>query len=74
VPTQPVGDAPTAGVTGTAAGPASTAQAPTTAPPTAPPTEAPTAHAISEEFTPSDPEAVNLAAGKPQLVEFFAFW
>jgi hypothetical protein len=29
---------------------------------------------ISKEFTPSDPKNVKLAAGKPQLVEFFAFW
>jgi hypothetical protein len=29
---------------------------------------------ISDEFTPSDPATVNLAAGQPQLVEFFAFW
>lgn len=25
-------------------------------------------------FTPSDPAAVTLAAGRPQLVEFFAHW
>ena len=29
---------------------------------------------ISTVFTPSDPKSVKLAAGKPQLVEFFAFW
>jgi hypothetical protein len=29
---------------------------------------------IKTEFTPTDPATVNLAAGKPQLVEFFAFW
>ncbi len=29
---------------------------------------------ISKEFTPSDPKNVKLNAGKPQLVEFFAFW
>lgn len=29
---------------------------------------------ISTEFTPSDPKNVKLSAGKPQLVEFFAFW
>jgi len=29
---------------------------------------------ISTEFTPSDPKSVKLSAGKPQLVEFFAFW
>jgi hypothetical protein len=48
--------------------PAPTAVEPTIAPPTA------TAFVISEDFTPSDPASVNLAAGKPQLVEFFAFW
>ena len=49
--------------------------APTAEAPTAePPTPEPTAFVISDEFTPSDPEAVNLAAGQPQLVEFFAFW
>jgi hypothetical protein len=49
-------------------------EAPATAPPTEAPTQAPTAFVISDEFTPSDPEIVNLAAGQPQLVEFFAFW
>ncbi len=29
---------------------------------------------ISEDFVPSDPATVSLAAGRPQLVEFFAFW
>ncbi len=29
---------------------------------------------ISQEFTPTDPKSVKLAAGKPQFVEFFAFW
>ncbi len=29
---------------------------------------------IATEFTPTDPATVSLAAGKPQLVEFFAFW
>ncbi|MBI5082434.1 MAG: hypothetical protein HZB17_14205 [Chloroflexi bacterium] len=29
---------------------------------------------ISKEFTPSNPKNVKLNAGKPQLVEFFAFW
>ena len=35
------------------------------------PSEAPT---VETGFTPSDPKTVKLAAGKPQLVEFFAFW
>jgi len=28
----------------------------------------------NRDFTPSDPAAVTLAAGTPQLVEFFAHW
>lgn len=56
-----------------------TASQPTSAPVvvnTAPPqpTAAQAAKPISKEFTPSDPKNVKLAAGKPQLVEFFAFW
>ncbi len=27
-----------------------------------------------EELHATDPETVNLASGKPQLIEFFAFW
>jgi len=34
----------------------------------------PTPPVIETHFTPTDPATVNLAAGKPQLVEFFAFW
>jgi outer membrane biogenesis lipoprotein LolB len=33
-----------------------------------------TAPVIKTEFTPTDPTTVNLALGKPQFVEFFAFW
>jgi len=42
----------------------------------APATGAPSADTfvISEDFVPSDPATVSLAAGRPQLVEFFAFW
>ncbi len=54
------------------------AQAPTAIPatevaaaPTA--TVAPVAQ-VKEAFVATDPTTVNLAAGKPQLVEFFAFW
>jgi hypothetical protein len=51
-------------------------RAPTESPaprPTALPTDAgPTRD--PDPFHPSDPAAVNLAAGRPQLVEFFAFW
>ncbi len=43
-----------------------------TAPPQ--PTAAQPAKLISKEFTPSNPKNVKLNAGKPQLVEFFAFW
>jgi hypothetical protein len=64
-----MGDAPTTAP----ANAVPTAEAPT-APPAEAPTQAPTAFVISDEFTPSDPETVSLAAGKPQLVEFFAFW
>lgn len=39
---------------------------------TAPP--APTAVVISEQLEATDPATVQLAAGKPQLIEFFAFW
>ena len=35
------------------------------------PTQEPT---VETGFTPSNPAIVKLAAGKPQLVEFFAFW
>jgi hypothetical protein len=55
------------GAPGTEAAPTALAE-PTLAPPTA------TAFVISDEFTPTDPATVNLAAGQPQLVEFFAFW
>jgi hypothetical protein len=54
---------------------APTQQAATLAPSEPPGQAAPTAQAvISTEFTPSDPAQVSLAAGRPQLVEFFAFW
>lgn len=43
-----------------------------TAPPQ--PTAAQPAKLISKEFIPSNPKNVKLNAGKPQLVEFFAFW
>jgi len=29
---------------------------------------------VNDDFHPTDPKTVNLAAGKPQFVEFFAFW
>lgn len=35
---------------------------------------APPQPVIASDFTPSDPAQVRLAAGRPQLVEFFAFW
>jgi len=38
------------------------------------PTAAQPTKLISKEFTPSNPKNVKLNAGKPQLVEFFAFW
>lgn len=63
--------------------PAPSAEPPTAAPaPTEAPTVAPqpTAMVIQDTrpmvdvFKVSDPTTVNLAAGAPQLVEFFAFW
>jgi len=53
--------------------PATEAAPATQAEPTVPPPTV-TPFVISDEFTPSDPALVNLAAGQPQLVEFFAFW
>ena len=53
------------------AAPAAASTTPAAAP-TALPSETP--FVISEDFVPTDPATVNLAAGKPQLVEFFAFW
>ncbi len=29
---------------------------------------------VKTDFTPTDPTTVSLAAGKPQLVEFYAVW
>jgi uncharacterized lipoprotein YajG len=46
----------------------------TKAPAASQPTAAQPAKPISTEFTPSDPKSVKLNAGKPQFVEFFAFW
>jgi hypothetical protein len=73
-------------VTSQVQGPAPTetsaAQPATKAPTALPATEAvttptaaslPTA-AVKEHFVATDPATVNLAAGKPQLVEFFAVW
>ncbi|HEY4665685.1 MAG TPA: hypothetical protein VIH26_00145 [Anaerolineales bacterium] len=34
----------------------------------------PAASAIRTELAATDPATVNLASGKPTLVEFFAFW
>lgn len=39
-----------------------------------PPAALPAQPVIATDFTPSDPATVSLAAGQPQLVEFFAFW
>jgi hypothetical protein len=69
--------APTA-LTPTAAAPTAI---PTLEPPTVlPATEIPATSApiavpeVKEEFVATDPSTVQLAAGQPQLVEFFAFW
>ena len=69
----PEATVPPAAATAQAAAPT---QAPATAPavveaPTAGPTTAPV---VKTEFTPTDPTTVNLALGRPQFVEFFAFW
>jgi hypothetical protein len=59
------------------AAPAGLTANPTTAPPqpsTALPTETPSLAVIDNEFHPSNPATVSLAAGRPQFVEFFAFW
>lgn len=37
-------------------------------------TQPPTAEALKTDFVPTDPASVNLAAGRPQFIEFFAFW
>lgn len=42
--------------------------------PTEAPTAAPTKKPVKTELEATDPATVQLAAGKPQLVEFFAFW
>jgi len=57
-----------------AATPAPAAIAPQGPAPTQPASAPTTAPVIKTEFTPTDPATVNLAAGKPQFVEFFAFW
>jgi hypothetical protein len=55
--------------------PEATIPQPTAPPPTAAPATA-TAAALPADrpFVATDPGAVQLAAGRPQLVEFFAFW
>ena len=47
--------------------------APTLAPTLALPTET-AVHEVKTDFVATDPGTVQLAAGKPQLVEFFAVW
>jgi hypothetical protein len=42
--------------------------------PTDAPAAAPTKKPVKTELEATDPATVQLAAGKPQLVEFFAFW
>lgn len=37
-------------------------------------TVAPATPEIKENFVATDPSTVNLSLGRPQLVEFFAFW
>ena len=57
-----------------AANPAPAAIAPQGPAPTQPAVVPTASPVIKTEFTPTDPATVNLAAGKPQFVEFFAFW
>lgn len=62
----------------TPVGVADTVEASSPAPGTAPtlqvaPTQ-PAAPTIRTELAATDPATVNLASGKPSLVEFFAFW
>ena len=42
--------------------------------PTEEPAATPTRKPVKTELEATDPTTVNLAAGRPQLVEFFAFW
>jgi hypothetical protein len=63
---------PRSGATGAAASATPPAQATQAASPT--PILAPTAtHALRTDFVATDPTTVKLAAGKPQLIEFFAY-
>lgn len=66
----PTGNAP---ATLESAGAAGGETAPTLAPTTVVPTDI-VVHDVKADFVATDPGAVQLAAGKPQLVEFFAVW
>jgi hypothetical protein len=46
----------------------------TNEPAAVPKTQSQPVEAVKTDFLPTDPASVNLAAGKPQLIEFFAFW
>jgi hypothetical protein len=63
--------APTSPAAPTEATPAPAVSLPATIPPPAPPTE--TRQVVTEQYA-TDPATVNLAAGRPTLVKFFAFW
>jgi len=53
---------------------AAPAAAPSAAPTDQTAPSQPTARTIRTELAATDPATVNLASGKPTLVEFFAFW
>jgi len=55
-------------------GQAPTTDLPATVASEGPPNQSAIQPVISNEFIPSDPAQVSLAAGRPQLIEFFAFW
>jgi len=71
--TQPTPPAPAVNPQAPAVSQPTSAPAVVNATPPQPPA-AQLAKPISKEFTPSNPKNVKLNAGKPQLVEFFAFW
>jgi hypothetical protein len=63
---------PRSGATGAAASATPPAQATQAASPT-PSVESTATHALRTDFVATDPTTVKLAAGKPQLIEFFAY-
>lgn len=66
--------APSAATTAPSKSPTVSETATGSAAPTEAPAAAPTKKPIKTELEATDPTTVKLAAGRPQLVEFFAFW